>query len=91
MNLSAALETSFSLRAFHMRFSQWYLFLVHQSIDQQATWSWWEKGATYPSGLNLINIQRQKKLADSLHANPILVQLEVSHSILKQSHDHKKL
>lgn len=59
---------------------------VLQSIDQQQL-EVGEKGETYPSGLNLIYIQRQEKLGYSFQADPVFVQLEVSHSILKHNHD----
>lgn len=41
--------------------------------------------ATYPSRLDLIHVERQEKLWDSFQANPILVQMEASHSILKHN------
>lgn len=55
---------------------------VLQSIDQQQ-FEDGEKGATYPSGLDLIYIQRQEKLRYSFKMNPIFSQLEVSHSNLE--------
>lgn len=47
------------------------------------------KGATYPPGLDLIHVERQEKLRDSLQANPILFQLKLPHSILKHNNDHQ--
>lgn len=61
---------------------------VLQSIDQQQL-DVGGKGETYPSGLDLIYIQGQEKLGYSFQVNPVFVQLEVSHSILKHNHDHQ--
>lgn len=42
---------------------------------------------TYPSGLDLVDVQREEELGHPVQVNPVAVQTERSHSVLKHRHD----